>query len=112
MKSYKFIKPSIRQVSCYIDASAQVGSKFCSIAEIVSDFGVKLKISRGRRKFTQEEHEKLRLISRLGKPNVSDNGILLGDSSNNNPDCDTFQNSHESSEAGICTLKKTRTVFR
>jgi len=106
MKSYIFIQPSITQVSCDIDASVQVGSNFCSISQIVSDFGVKQKITRGRRQFTQEECKKLKLISKLGKLNVSDTGTLLGDSSNNNPDCDTFQNSDESSEAEICRLKK------
>ena len=106
MKSHIFIKPCITQVSCNMDASAQVDSNFCSITKIVSEFGLKRKISHGRRQFTQEEHEKLKLICKLGRLNVSDTSTLLGDSSINHPDCDTFQNSSQSSYAELSRLKK------
>jgi hypothetical protein len=89
-----------------MDASAQVDSDFCSITKIVSEFGLKRKNSHGRRQFTQEEYKKLKLICKLGRLNVSDSSTSLGESSINNPDCDTVQNSPELIDAEICRLKK------
>lgn len=106
MKSHIFIKPCITQVSCDIDASAQVSLNFCSISNIVSESGLNRKISYGCRQFTQEEYKKLKLISKLGRLNVSDTSTLLGDSSIDNPDFSTFQDSLEPIDAEICKLKK------
>jgi hypothetical protein len=72
----------------------------------VSESGLNRKISYGRRQFTQEEYKKLKLISKLGRLNVSDTSTLLGDSSIDNPDFSTFQDSLEPIDAEICKLKK------